>query len=391
MLKIMRKTNLLMLALLMSGTAFAGLRLDPVRVFPEAPQRGQPVLLLVESMWPNGCGGKLETQVFANRIEIIAKPNRNPSVVCTQALVPFTELINPAPLLPANVAFADRVSVRYLVRGEGASDQLMDEDVINFGATAPARAALLSGSFSSNSLALSGLFLDQQEGVISTLLSDYDERGSSSWRFGAGVLHGNVYVGDLTRYQQIVCVRAPCPRATPSSTGKISLLLLNQNEVIARYQDALTPELDGSYRYQRMVFTRAATLPGPQQEESWLPDLVGEWLVGVTGNQRENAAFKRYRIEYLGRSQVDARSFDRRFAAVSLTDLNDTFAINCSDARPVDGTISCNLRDFPALARRCDASFEPSSVALGQLRIPATCTRVGDVLATEFLMQRLAR
>jgi hypothetical protein len=383
--------RMVLAALLISGSAFAGIRFDPVRVFPEAPQRGQPVLLLVESMWPNGCGGKLETQVFADRIEIILKPNRDPAVVCTQALVPFTELINPAQLLPANVAFVDRVFVRYSVQSDGASNQLMDEDVINFGATVPAKTALISGSFSSKSLALSGLFLDQQEGVISTLLSDYDERGSSSWRFGAGVLHGNVYVGDLTSYQQIVCIRAPCPRAAPNSTGKISLLVLNQNEVIARYQDALTPELDGTYRYERMVFTRSPVLPGPQQEESWLPDLVGEWLVGVTGNQRENAVFKRYRIQYLGRLLVDSRSFDRRYSAVSVTDTNDFFEINCSDARPVDGIIGCTLRDFPALARRCDASFEPSSLALGQLRIPATCARAGDVLETEFLMQRLGR
>jgi len=388
---LLKNTRIFLTGLLLSSYAAADSRFDPVRAFPESPQRGQPILLLVQSDWPDGCGGTIETKINVDRIDVIAKPNRVLGVGCTQALVPFTELINPAAQLPASVIFADRVEVRYFVQDATGQNQIIDTDAITFSTAAPSPASLLSGSFSSKSLDLSGLFLDQQEGVISTLLSDYNQQGQSSWRFGAGKLHGNVYVGDLTSYQQIVCVQAPCPRAAANSTGKISLLLLNQNEVIARYQGALTPVLDGTYRYQRMVFNRAPTLPGADQEESWLPDLVGEWLVGVTGNAREAASFKRYRIQYIGRLLADSRLFDRRYSAVSATDPSDFFEINCTDARPVDGIIGCSIANFSALTRRCAVDFEPSSVALGQLRAPATCARAGDILETEFLMQRLSR
>lgn len=388
---LLNNARILMMSMMFSGAAAAGIRFDPVRVFPESPQRGQPILLLLQSNWPDGCGGTIETKVNVDRIDVIAKPRRDPGVGCTQALVPFTELINPAESLPAGRSFADRVEVRYFVQNADGQNQIFDEDIISFGAVPPIKAALLSGSFSSKSLELSGLFLDQQEGVISTLLSDYNERGESSWRFGAGRLHGNVYVGDLTSYRQIVCVRAPCPRAAPDSTGTISLVVLNQNELVVRFQRSLEPELDGTYSYQRMVFTRAPTLPGAEQEESWLPDLVGEWLVGVTGNQQENASFKRYRIQYIGRLLVNARQFDRRYSAVSVTNPSDFFEINCSDARPVDGIIGCEISDFSALGRRCDVNFEPNSVALGQLKVPATCTKAAEAIETEFLMQRLSR
>lgn len=377
-----------LLASMLSGIVNAGIRFDPVSVHPAKPQSGQPILLLLRSYWNNGCGGTLDIRVSAERIDIFQIPKNSPGVFCSDALVPFAELINPQENLTANTQFAGRVEVRLFSRNSSVIDQLLDSDIVEFTPSAPASSNVVSGSFASETLDISGLFLDQQEGVLSTLLSDYDEQGRSSWRFGAARMHGDVYVGDLSRYQQIRCITAPCPRAVAESVGKINLIALNANELFVSYRNALSPDASSAtHRYQRLIFNRAATLPSVQSADAWIPDLVGEWLVGVTGNRLENADFKRFHIRYIGQPLADPGSFDRRFSAVSATNPADFFEIVCRDDRPVDGVQACRLHNYRALQRSCSASFLPTEVTLANVRIAASC----DSLATELVMQRLGR
>jgi hypothetical protein len=173
------------------------------------------------------------------------------------------------------------------------------------------------------------------------------------------------------------------------SVGKINLIAFNANELFVSYRNALSADVSSiaTHHYERLIFNRSATLPGEQSVDSWIPDLVGEWLIGVTGTQAENADFKRYRISYIGRPLTDPSSFDRRFTAVSATHPADFFEIVCRDDRPVDGVQGCRLSNYRALRRNCSASFVATDVTLGNVRIAASC----DSLETELVMQRLAR
>jgi hypothetical protein len=384
----MRVFATFLLSLWLCTAAHAGLLFDPLSIHPAKPQSGQPILLLVQSSWNDGCGGVLDVRVSSTRIDVFQIPNNAPGRVCTQAIVPFEEIINPQETL-GNTRFANRVEVRFFRRNSNLSDALIDTDIVEFSATAPATSNVLSGSFSARSLDVSGLFIDQQEGVLSALVSDYDSQGRSSWRFGAGKMHGDVYVGTLARYQQIRCVTTPCPRAAADAVGEINLIALNANELFVSYRNVLSSDVaaTATYRYERLVFNRAATLPSAESPDSWIPDLVGEWLLGVTGSNRENAEFKRYRISYNGRVFSDSNQQNRRFSAVSVTNPTDIFEIICRDDRPVDGDLRCRLSNYRALQKTCDASFTRPEVTLGNVRIAARC----DTLDTEFLMQRLGR
>jgi hypothetical protein len=384
-------TSLFVTALLalLSGTAHARFRFDPVTAHPSRPQIGQPILLLVRSTWSDGCGGTLDVRVNPERIDLIQIPRRDPGIVCAAVVQPLNAIINPQERLNLGARLANRVEVRFFTRNADSTDALQDTDIVEFTNSAPKSSPLLSGSFSAPTLDISGLFIDRQEGVISTLLSDYDEQGRSSWRFGAGRMQGDTYIGELRRYTQIRCITAPCPRSISDAVGTINLIAVNANELFVSYRNALSPDVAGidTHRYERLVFNRAATLPGANSPDSWLPDLVGEWLIGVTGNRQESAEFKRYSVSYLGVPLADPASFDRRFRVEAVTNAADSFEIICSDERPVDGVQGCRLRNYRALTRTCEAFFLPTDVTLGNLRIAADC----DSLETEFLMQRLGR
>jgi hypothetical protein len=384
----MRSISLVFLSMALTMAAHAGVRFDPVSVHPAKPQTGQPILLLVQSRFSNGCGGSLDVRVSPERIDITQIP-RTGVEICAAVISPFDVLINPQDRLAAGASLASRVEVRYFIRNASGTDELADTDTVEFGNAAPAVSNVFSGSFASERLSVSGLFVDQQEGVISTMLTDYDEQSRNSWRFGAGKMHGNVYVGELSRFQQIRCVTVPCARAVADAVGKIYMIALGPNELFVSYRNALAPDVSGSgtYRYTRLTFNRPTTLPGAESLDAWIPDLEGEWLAGVTGTSQDNADFKRYRIRYLGRPLIDPVSLDRRFIAQAVTNSVDSFEIICRDERPVDGTFVCRLNNYRAMARACEADFAPSVVTLGNLRTDAECNAV----ATEFVMQRLGR
>jgi hypothetical protein len=382
----------LVLACAGATQALAGVRFDPVSVHPQTPQRGKAVLIKVESFWPNGCAGTLRVTADAGRVDVIADSSASADRICSALAVPILELINPADFLPADVRFSDAVEVRYLTReSQSAAPLVLDTDTIAFSDQKPAATALPSGSFSSPQLEFSGLSIDQQEGTLSTLLSDYDLAGDGGWRFGAGQLHGDVYVGELARYQKITCIRAPCPRAAIAETGSMNLLVLNPNALLVSYRDVLETGLPSTVQYERMVFNRPANLPRPGDEDSWVPDLSGLWLAGVLGNAGTPPDIRRFRISYLGEVAVDAGINRRHYSAQSDSIRSDDFEIVCSDERPVDGVIGCQIKGFRALEGQCDSFFAPSDVVLGALRAAGTCTGSRGDIDTEFFLQRLER
>ncbi len=374
------------------GQASAGRLFDPISIHPSEPQRGQPVLIKVEAFWPSGCAGTVSVEASATRVDVIMDNGQLSDRLCTTVVLPFVELINPADFLPAGVRLSDQVEVRLLRRDSSNSPpEKVDEDRITFGVAKPMAKRIPTGSFSSAELEVSGLFVDQQDNMMSTLLSDYDSQGKASWRFGAGSMHGDVFVGSLPRFQQIQCVTAPCPRATPADEAQINLLVVNPNELVVSYRNALNAGMRNTYRYKRLVFNRSPELPGASADDSWVPDLSGSWLIGVLGTQSSNAELRRFNVTYIGAVDAESGLNRRAFFAQSNSSRSDNFNIVCTDARPVDGIIDCRIENFLALNNSCEANFEPVDVAADQVRSSATCGRAPSEVNTELFMQRLSR
>jgi hypothetical protein len=391
-IQVLKQLSAALLASVLLSHASAGQLFDPITVHPAEPQRGQPVLIKVESFWPSGCGGSISVEAAANRVDVVLDSGQPSDRLCTSVIVPIVELINPADFLPNGARLSDEVEVRLLRRNSSNSaPEKIDEDRISFTANAPKAKRLPTGSFSSAELETSGLFLDQQDSMLSTLLSDYDTQGKASWRFGAGSMHGDVYVGSLPRYQQVQCITAPCPRAAPADDAKINVLVLNPNELVVSYRNALSPGLRSTYRYQRLVFNRAAELPNVSAEDGWVPDLGGTWLIGVLGTSSSNAELRRFEVKYLGAVDNDSGLNRRTFFAQSGQSRSDNFSIVCTDARPVDGIIDCRIESFLAQLGTCETSFEPVDVAADQVRATANCGKDNASVETEFFMQRLSR
>jgi hypothetical protein len=388
----MKLQNALLAAatLLSCSAANAGLLFDPVTVHPAEPQRSQPFLLLVESAWSSGCGGTLRVQATAQRIDVIADESAAADRICTTVVVPFVELVNPADSLPPNAAFDAKVLVRYVLRSGGTMpDRELDRDEINFSTQAPPAVELMAGSFVTDALQASGLFVDRQDHVLSALLSDYDAQGRSSWRVGAGMLHGNVFQGEFPRYQTVQCIQAPCPRALPATPGTIRMLIRNQNELVVSFKDVFADPLTVNYR--RFVFTRSAELPKPNEPGAFVPDLSGEWLVGLLGNNTINAEIRRYNVRFTGEVQADSGLDRFRYTVDSIGSRSDRFEIICSDERPVDGIVGCQVLGLRSLDGQCDSFFVPEDVVNGQLRTPASCKTNAGEIDTEFFMQRIER
>lgn len=390
------------LAMLCAGAAQASFLRDSVTVHPEVIKRGSSFLLLVEDSWSSGCGGQLSFTATPTRIEILAFEAARPNVGCTAVQVPFSELIDARAALAPGSDFAPTLEVRYSKRFEGLRDDV-ETDVISFSAEAAAPLALESGSFVSALLPLSGLFIDQQDGTLSTSLSEYDAEGRGSWFYSAGKANGNAYIGDLRSYRKIQCVSAPCPRAAPDKIGQVLMVVRDQNNISIKYRGVLSGA-EASLNlvsYHRFDFARSATLPSADQVGFQLPELEGDWIGGILSTPNSESALGQLRIRYQGSN--NERGFPtyvfNAFAQGPRASSLPQFSIQCSDARPVDGLIGCEIQGLkvqgstasgsPSQAFSCDASFAPDELGPTKLSTLASCARDGTSFDAMFSLRRL--
>ncbi|MDJ0654415.1 MAG: hypothetical protein QNJ40_09700 [Xanthomonadales bacterium] len=372
------KTILLLLALLAPMTAGGQLLFEYLRVHPENVAPDGPFLLTVEDWWQNGCQGRVRVDVSADRIQVEAVSEPLGDVACTEALVPFVDLVNPRASF--NGEFSAEIAIDYVFVAPDGQRQTRAQRILAFGDGVNATSRVETGSWITNELESSGLFVDQQENLFTALLADY-ANGTAAWFYGAAAVEGNIVIADISRFGLIQCITAPCARAAPLESGTLLALLENENSLLVKYQNVLEArELeDRALRYRRFDLARSHPVDG-------VPDLVGEWIIGVSqgGNEGPASVFGAYEIAFLSNAPVGGLT-TTTFGARDVNRLDDStipdFVIECQDARPVDGGLECRSTSLGLDERDCMGFFPFAAAGLQRVRGTALCGTVeGDFL-----------
>ena len=368
--------------LLLPALASAQLAVHPAQV-----RQNGPWLISVQGEWPNGCGGEIRTQVSASSIDITAVPATGVDI-CTQVVLPFFELVNPR-ASSAEVDFGDSVTVNYRYDGE-----LRGSIEVPFSESAAPAERFRTGSWVT-SIANHGLFIDQQNDVLTAALFDYDADGQAVWYYAAGKVEGDVYIADMVRYGEIVCVTAPCERVAPVRQGRIELLLTDTDEIHARLVDVLeSPRVVGADHlvYRQLDLSRSADLPQPGPGEPALPDLVGEWLGGVQGDGAREDDFQTQVIKYSGLDlggAVDTHVFSAFAAGEGVPDPAPLlYRIRCDVGQP-GAAARCQLEGYQSLGASCAAEFGYSAVGVDRVRSAVHCSSADADYDSVFHLFRL--
>lgn len=357
-----------------AASSHAQLIFDPLTVHPANVAREGQFLLVLEDSWQNGCQGQIETTVSADRIEVVANSEQSGSQVCTTAFVPFIDLINPRDEFAGE--FAAEVTVEYIFVAPDGTREERDEATITFGTGVNPTAEVESGSWVTDALQSSGLFVDQQEGLFSANLADY-ANGTGTWFFGAATVEGDVVIAELSQFGTVQCVTDPCDRAAAIDSGQLLAVLEGQNSLLVKYRSILEdPSLEqGALRYTRLDLSRAQGLGG-------VPDLTGRWIIGVgpdTGAavaEPISSSFGVFDVVLIDDGPATSLS-STSFGAFDINRLDDSnipdFVIVCQDARPVDGDLACSSTDLTLGGPDCIAEFPFSAAGLTRIEGFASC------------------
>ncbi len=361
--------------LLFTSAANAQLLFDPMTVHPERIQPDQPFLILLDDSWIDSCGGTLSLQASNTEINVIATLS-SPMLggVCAQVLTPFRELINPLAELDTLPDFEDSIVINYLVdNGFGAMPR--DSETITFTSAANTPVRLQSGSWVTPGLTFSGLFIDQQDDIFTAALMDFSDDGDPLWHYGGGRLNGNTFIGEMASYHEIVCVTQPCDRAAPDNVGTVYVLVDEFDSLLVEYNGILgstLPIVGGPMQYSRLPLTRSASIPA---EDPALPDLVGNWVAGSSGDSSTADNFTAVMIDYTGPASqgLSGHYFDVFDQPVSPGLPVLLYRILCQDARPVDGTVACSLEGYRFDGLDCSVAFAYTAVGDQRLTAAMTC------------------
>jgi hypothetical protein len=380
--------------------ATAQMLADRISLHPEHIAADAPFLILVEDYWPNGCGGELQVEVRADSIEILARTARfSEPRACTEALQPFTRLINPRDFAPQGFRFAAAVKVNYRFDA-GSGTELRESEDLVFSELGNAPAAAEIGTWTTPLLENSGLFIDQQGDLLTAALFDYDAQGRASWHYTGAFVNGNVLIGPMQRYGQAVCVTTPCPRALPVGTGQVRMLIDGRSRIWVEYDNVLAAGLpSGAIEYRRLDFVRNPELEGVGLDA---PDLVGRWIGGVSAasNARGEpvpAALGQWELLYGGydnQSGLPQLYFHAYAAPFQVVDGRPpaaplAYRVECSDKRPVDGPVECVIESFPHPLGACRISFAFEAAGYSQINAKAECGSPNAEFGANFHLFRL--
>ncbi len=375
------KTVLFLFAAALPAVGLGQMVFEPLSVHPGNVSRDGEFLLALEDRWINGCGGQVSASVGAERIELLATSASEQGVVCPQVFEPFADLIRPRAAFDG--VFADEVAVSYDFIGPDGERAQRSSLVIRFSDEPNPTVLVETGSWITDALQSSGLFVDQQDGLFSANLADY-ANGTGAWFFGAAPVNGDTVIAEISRYGTIQCVTAPCDRAAPVASGTLLAVLRDSNDMLVKYQGILenTDLQDQAMVYQRLDLDRAGSLQGA-------PDLEGQWIIGV-GPGNDGGLASTFGVYDL--SAGDTRPVGGletiTFAARDVNRLDDSlqadFFIQCQDARPVDGELNCATRDFNLVDEDCVGLFPFAAAGLRRVRGIVSCAGVNG----DFVMVR---
>ncbi|MEM7707193.1 MAG: hypothetical protein AAF358_16675 [Pseudomonadota bacterium] len=358
----------------MAATSNAQLAFDPLTVHPANVAREGQFLLVIEDSWQNGCQGQIDTTVSAERIEVVATSDQSDSQACTTAFVPFVDLINPRDEFTGE--FGAEVAVEYVFVAPDGTREVRDQETVSFGSGLNPTSQVESGSWVTDALQSSGLFIDQQEGLFSANLADY-ANGTGTWFFGAAPVEGNVVIAELSQFGTVQCVTDPCNRAAAIDSGRLLAVLEGQNSLLVKYRSILEEsDLEqAALRYTRLDLSRAQGLGG-------VPDLTGRWIIGVgpevdvSVGEPIVSSFGVFDLTVIDDGPATSLS-STSFGARDINRLDDSnipdFVIVCQDARPVDGDLACTTADLTLGEPDCVAEFPFSAAGLNRIEGVASC------------------
>ncbi len=296
-------TTHLILLLLMCLTGAHALAQQPaqdvLQVHPAQLSRTQPFLIEINHYWPDLCGGRFETQVSTSSIDITAISISSFGAVCAAAIQPFTRLFNAQTLMEEPIEFDETVRLRFYQQIADVPPRLISERLVIFSEQPNAPAHIQSGSWISTDLQNSGLFIDQQDSLITAGLMDFNQQGDPMWAFSAGSLNGNVLIATMHQYveHEVCTIGGDCTRATPVNQGQILLLMRNYNEIVVQYENVLSSTLidnESAKIYQRLNLVRPSQLPDFNGQPA--PNLLGQWI--ITAQLPERTVSQAVNLEY---------------------------------------------------------------------------------------------
>ena len=373
----MRRTcSLFLLSLLLPTAATAQLLAEFVSAHPERITPDGAFLLLIKDRWTDGCRGTVEVDVTEQRVEvtgILASPSLQ--TACTQAVVPFEEIVNVRSIAP-DVRFADPVTVSYRFDAGSGAEERMTINVSVDDAPLPGT-TVQNGSWVTESLESSGLFIDQQGEILTAFLAEYTTDGLPVWHYASGRVEGSAFSAPMQRFSEIECVTSPCSRVALDREGRIDMVLLGRDALTVDYEGVLEGRgaaIEDALAYERLRFTRSEEL---EDLPLRVPDLVGEWVAGVHRGAGTSGAYLSVRIDLDRVNDATGATPAVVFVATDLGSLDaepaPTFEIVCADNRAFDGFESCQVVGFPSSGGSCAASFLFREVGVDRVSARASC------------------
>lgn len=356
-------------------------------VHPEHISRDTRFLILFKQDLRNFCTSEPSLQVTTTSIDITVSPM--PDSACTEdRIAASTRLMSPVDVVGPSYPFADSIEVRSLLVSDNEVT-ILETRQIAFSEVQNPPARIQSGSWLVGELGSSSVFVDQQDGIMSAALLDYDLNGQSTWAYTSGELAGNTFSADLKRYRESICALPNCDRANPEEAGHVYMLLHEANELIVQYDSASFSDqikTGSAYTYRRIDFARSPEAQEIDRTGALLPDLVGEWVggfTGVEGDPDRPAVFQALHLEYLGPSSISIN--EHSFLAFSGTGRSPIiapvfpsgdvlFSITCVDRRPETEATQCYVLNVLSLrVEACIAQFELGSVEHDRVSADAVC------------------
>lgn len=148
-------------------------------------------------------------------------------------------------------------------------------------------------------------------------------------------------------------------------------MLLLENRLLATYVDVLqsTTVVDDTFVYYRLDFQRPPELNVPDRAP--LPDLVGEWIGGMQGDQGRPDDFRAVRISYAGGNGIGAIT-EFRFSVFDQASGEFQYGIFCTDLDPMRSP-RCRLASYGFGDYVCGSEFSYQSVGVDRLQAAASC------------------
>ncbi len=356
----LRRSLLVLLLCMLASPVWASIRNFPTNISQQGPW-----FILVQDQWINGCQGSFEIEVTASTIDIHAVPFAGaPGDFCAAVIVPFQYWVNPRDSAGADFQFDSSVTVNFHFDGELRSTEQV---VFNELGNTPTR--VQTGSWVT-SLQNHGLFIDRQGDVMTMALFDYDGNGDATWSYGVGTIDGNVLSAELYSYGEIVCVTEPCDRTAPIRRGQVTMLVF-ENQLLATYVDALpSPSVVFTTMvYDRLDFQRPPELNIPNRQP--LPDLVGDWIGGMTGDAVRPDDLRAVSISFGGGTGIG--TINEWVFDVSTTASGEyLYSIFCTD---IDQSRAprCRVVGYFFGDYSCATDFAYRSVGVDRLQSAAAC------------------